>query len=113
MRKLAFWGALAVVALSGVLAYPLAFAGTQRSDCPGKVVCPLTGNEVCKDQCPLSVKKTDSTRADCPGQIECPLTGELIGREKRPAATAKMEAVTQADAAAEDDLPPCCRKAKK
>lgn len=115
MRKLAFCGALAVVALSGLLAYPLAVAGTQRGDCPGTIVCPLTGNEVCKDQCPLSAKKTDSTRADCPGQIECPLTGELICRDKCPAAaTAKAAAVTQEVATTEVvDLPPCCRKAKK
>lgn len=115
MRKLAFWGALAVVALSGALAFPLVFAGTLRSDCPGKFVCPLTGNEVCKDRCPLSAKKTDSTRADCPGQIECPLTGELICRDKCPAATtAKADVVTQEVAVAEDaDLPPCCRRAKK
>jgi|ThiBio_inoc_plan_1041526.scaffolds.fasta_scaffold02933_9 hypothetical protein len=72
MRKLPFWGALAVLALCGVPAYPLAFASTQRSDCPGKVVCPLTGNEVCKDQCPLSVKKTDSTRAESAAEDDPP-----------------------------------------
>jgi len=30
------------------------FASTgERPDCPGKIVCPLTGQLVCKDRCPL------------------------------------------------------------
>lgn len=118
MRKRAVWGVFAVLAFGGLAALPLAFAGAsaqkQRADCPGKVVCPLTGQEVCKDQCPLAAKQTDSTRADCPGQMACPLTGELVCEDQCPAAAAKVEAVTQADTAADDaDLPPCCRKAKR
>jgi hypothetical protein len=119
MRKLALWGVFAVVVFGGLVALPLAFAGAgaqkQRADCPGKVVCPLTGEEVCKDQCPLAAKKTASTRADCPGQVECPLTGELVCKDQCPVGdAAKAEASTKAAAAAEDtDLPPCCRKAKK
>lgn len=115
MRKLALWGALAVIALGGAAAYPLAFAGTQRGDCPGKVVCPLTGDEVCKDRCPLSAQKTDRTRADCPGQIECPLTGEWVCLDQCTAsATAEVAAVAEEAATAADaDLPPCCRKAKR
>lgn len=59
MRKTVLRGAFLLVAFGGLVALPLAFAasdkGTQRSDCPGKVVCPLTGEEVCKDQCPVGV----------------------------------------------------------
>jgi hypothetical protein len=25
----------------------------EREDCPGKIVCPLTGEVICADQCPL------------------------------------------------------------
>jgi hypothetical protein len=104
MRKLTLWNALAVIALGGLLALPLAFAGTQRSDCPGKVVCPLTGEEICKDQCPLAAKKTGTTRAECPGQIECPLTGDVVCRDQCPVAdlTTKEEA----------GLSDCCRQKK-
>ena len=27
-------------------------ASAERADCPGKIVCPLTGELVCIDQCP-------------------------------------------------------------
>ncbi len=119
MRERAFLSVFAVVALSGLVALPLAFAGvgaqTQRADCPGKVVCPLSGQEVCKDECPLAATKTASTRADCPGQIACPLTGELVCKDQCPVGQAvKADTSTKAGAAAEDaDLPPCCRNLKK
>ena len=41
------------VALCVTAAYPLALASGSRSDCPGKIVCPITGEAVCSDQCPL------------------------------------------------------------
>jgi hypothetical protein len=116
MKKLVVPSLLGLVALVGlVAAYPLALAGGttgERSDCPGKVVCPLTGEEVCKDRCPLTAKatKTDPTRADCPGQIECPLTGELVCRDQCPATEAAKSADTTALVSDEDaELPPCCR----
>src|SRR5262245_39100862 len=106
----------AVAALGGLLALPLALAGGQqrKNDCPGKVVCPLTCGEVCRDRGPLAGKKIDSTRADCPGQIECPLTGELVGRDKCPVATVSKEArASNADASGdESELPACCRDNK-
>ena len=52
----------------------------EQSACPGRVVCPLTGEEVCKDECPL----VDASRSNCPGKIECPLTGELVCRDRCP-----------------------------
>lgn len=38
---------------AGVSAYAAANARSERPDCPGKIVCPLTGDLVCKDRCPL------------------------------------------------------------
>ncbi len=92
---------LAIVAVvGGVVTYSLAFASTQRGDCPGTVICPLTGKEVCKDRCPL----LDPQRADCPGKIECPLTGELVCRDECPLAdAAPTDEVTKA---------PCYQRSK-
>ncbi len=36
-----------------VTALAASAAVRQRPDCPGKVVCPLTGDLVCADRCPL------------------------------------------------------------
>lgn len=70
-----------------------------RADCPGKIVCPQTGQLVCRDQCPT----IDPDRPDCPGRIECPLTGELVCVDRCPLG---------ADRAAGDAVPPCCRGRK-
>lgn len=54
---------LAVAALGAILASPM----TDRPDCPGKIVCPLTGELVCKDRCPLnaaSAKEASAPAAD-------------------------------------------------
>ena len=117
MKRFILTSLFGVLALGLVAAaYPLATASTraERSDCPGQVVCPLTGQVVCKDRCPLVAKvtKTDATRADCPGQIECPLTGELICRDKCPATTAAKPTDPTALASEEAQLPPCCRTKK-
>lgn len=71
--------AVAVLIGGGLGAYQLARAG-ERPDCPGKIICPLTGEEICKDQCPL----IDPNRPDCPGKIQCPLTEELVCRDRCP-----------------------------
>lgn len=117
MRKMALRGAFLLVALGGLVALPLAFASSEKSggrrDCPGKVTCPLTGEEVCKDQCPLAARKaTASVRDDCPGTVTCPLTGEEVCKDQCPV-TASAAAVSASAADTSDDLPPCCRKAKK
>lgn len=36
----------------------------ERADCPGKIVCPLTGELVCKDRCPLGAQKADQKEED-------------------------------------------------
>ncbi len=38
--------------------------GTERLDCPGKIVCPLTGELICVDQCPVGEAKTRSIAAE-------------------------------------------------
>jgi hypothetical protein len=79
MRKSLVWMAvLGLVLGSTVLAYGV--GGAMRGDCPGKITCPLTGEEVCKDQCPL----VDASRPDCPGKVECPLTGDLVCKDRCP-----------------------------
>ncbi len=88
--------AVAVVGL--IVAAAGATAGFQRSDCPGKIICPLTGDEVCKDQCPLA----DAARDDCPGKIECPIDGSLVCRDQCPLASVENGA-TQPQRS-------CCRK---
>lgn len=69
-------GLVCLASLAGFAA-----ANSDRLDCPGKIVCPLTGKLVCKDQCPAR----DANRADCPGQIVCPLTGQLVCKDRCPA----------------------------
>lgn len=75
MKKLALTSLFGLVALVGLAAaYPLASAsGTKetRSDCPGKVTCPLTGEEVCKDRCPLAAKN-DAKEALASVEAELP-----------------------------------------
>lgn len=73
-----------LVALAGAVTLGglgLAAASSERPDCPGKIVCPMTGKLVCKDQCPAR----DANRPDCPGQIVCPLTGQLVCKDRCPA----------------------------
>ncbi|GJQ27816.1 MAG: hypothetical protein HBSAPP02_28480 [Phycisphaerae bacterium] len=99
---------LAVAASSVVLLTVAAFGAmrwattsTDRPDCPGKIVCPLTGELICRDQCPT----VDPNRPDCPGRIECPQTGELICVDKCPLG-AKAKSQTKSCCGA------CCEKQK-
>ena len=96
MKTTAIWTTgLLVVLGATVFAYGINTSNA-RSDCPETIECPITGEEVCKDQCPL----IDANRPDCPGKIECPLTGELVCRDECPLGA------TSGD---EEALPPCCR----
>lgn len=91
-------GLLLMLAVS-VAAHGYSRSG-ERADCPGKVICPQTGDEICKDQCPL----IDAERADCPGKIECSLTGEPVCRDKCPSLAAGE------DIQAAVESPSCCEK---
>lgn len=96
MRTKAIWAAgLLIVLGTTVFAYGIDISDP-RNDCPGAIQCPITGEEVCKDQCPL----VDAERPDCPGKVKCPLTGELVCRDECPLALASGD---------DEALPPCCR----
>lgn len=59
MRRIALWTtAVALLLGGGVLGYRHAQAAAERGDCPGKIVCPITGELICADQCPLSHAST-------------------------------------------------------
>lgn len=54
MRKRIIPVVLLLATGAGVTAYAATSSlNPQREDCPGKIVCPLTGNLVCEDRCPL------------------------------------------------------------
>lgn len=72
----------------------------ERPDCPGRITCPLTGEPVCRDKCPL----IDRTREDCPGMIVCPLTGKLVCKDRCPLGE---KALVGAKA---NGTPSCCAK---
>ncbi len=96
-----------LVSLGGM---KIALADSERADCPGKVVCPLTGELVCRDQCPT----IDPDRPDCPGRIICPLTGDLVCRDRCPLGKRAdgEEEAAKAGSCGDgngDDLPSCCR----
>lgn len=39
-------------------------SNSTRPDCPGKIVCPLTGEQVCKDRCPVTAAHIPPTAAE-------------------------------------------------
>ena len=78
--------ALAIVVVSGIV-----LAQSEGRDCPGKIVCPQTGELVCRDKCPT----IDPNRPDCPGRIVCPLTGKLVCRDRCPAKQAETASGAQ------------------
>lgn len=86
------------LALATAGAFGIARASSERVDCPGKITCPVTGETICRDQCPT----IDPNRADCPGRIECPLTGELVCIDHCP--------VGQKETAIAPDRPSCCKE---
>ena len=88
--------ALSLATLGGMA---VASANAGRADCPGKIICPITGELVCWDRCP----SVDSSRSDCPGRIECPVTGDLVCRDRCPARG------TVADGTQTASRPSCCQ----
>lgn len=55
-RLLMATAATGVAAASAVAAYMS--GGVQREDCPGKIICPITGDLICADECPAESAKT-------------------------------------------------------
>jgi len=84
--------------LAGASALGIGAAAWERADCPGKITCPLTGEVICRDQCP----NVDPDRSDCPGRIECPITGELVCVDQCP--------LGEEPQAAAAGVPSCCQK---
>lgn len=91
--------AAGLIGLAGFAALATA-AAAGRPDCPGKIVCPQTGQLICRDKCPT----VDPNRPDCPGRITCPQTGELVCRDRCP--------LNGSEATAAKDTPACCRGRK-
>jgi hypothetical protein len=79
MNKRKLWtGAAALLLAAGVGAYALGTARAsrhaERADCPGKITCPLTGEEICKDKCPVGVEAQASAAKKsgyCPSKKAC------------------------------------------
>lgn len=97
MKTKAIWAA----GLSVVLGATLFAYGTEMGDalsyCPETIECPITGEDICKEQCPL----VDANRPDCPGKVECPLTGELVCKDECPLVAASAD---------DEALLTCCRE---
>lgn len=79
-------GGLTLAAVSSI---GLGSATSERTDCPGKITGPLTGEVICRDQCTI----VDSNRSECPGGIECPDTGELVCVDRCAASAEKPSQV--------------------
>ncbi len=90
--------AVGLVAVTGIV---LAQSRGERPHCPGKIVCPQTGELICRDKCPTA----DPSRPDCPGRIVCPLTGELVCKDRCPLVKKGTLAETK-----QSDVPPCCER---
>ncbi len=59
MKRLLIGSAVAIVLLGGAV-YALR-SSSDRADCPGKIVCPLTGEVICADRCPLGTAAAAET----------------------------------------------------
>lgn len=62
--------ALAILGVATLGAVKLGAANTGRADCPGQIVCPLTGKLVCRDRCPIgdTATATADAKAEPSGQ---------------------------------------------
>lgn len=90
--------AVSLIGLALLATAKFTTAETDRTDCPGKIVCPETGELVCRDRCPT----VDPDRQDCPGRIVCPINGKLVCIDRCPLGASDAE---KADA---NTTPPCC-----
>ncbi len=105
---------LAVMGFAAFGGMTLVSAQSDRADCPGQIVCPQTGELICRDKCPT----LDANRADCPGRIVCPQTGELICVDRCPLGEKGSKGnpaddVTMVhDGATADGKPSCCKSGK-
>lgn len=68
MKKTLRWMIPAALAVGGMaLAGSLIAAARDRADCPGKIVCPISGEVICADRCPLTLQEAaPETAAEAP-----------------------------------------------
>lgn len=65
--------AAATLAASSLGAFGLASTQAGRPDCPGKIVCPLTGELVCKDRCPIDKERAATNGEALPACCRKPM----------------------------------------
>jgi copper chaperone CopZ len=68
-----------IVAISLV---PAEARAQDRPDCPGKIICPLTGDLVCKDRCPLGVNEAARTLVCCATDAPEVAPGMVSGQDQ-------------------------------
>jgi hypothetical protein len=79
MRKVAIMAATGAVAVAaGGMAAHMLGNDPDRPDCPGRIVCPITGDTICADQCPLEAQARE---------VSLPVTEAPL----RPCCTGKTE----------------------
>ena len=100
-HKTLMLGSIALVGLVAVTGIVLAQSRTNRADCPGKIVCPKTGELTCRDKCPT----VDPNRPDWLGRLVCPLTGELVCKDRCPLHANEVTPDTP-----QPKVPPCCAR---
>lgn len=70
-RNIVIWTALGLGAAAAAGAMSIQQAHAERADCPGKVVCPLTGELVCRDRCPLDAAAASGADARQASRRSC------------------------------------------
>lgn len=67
MRRKVLWTlvALSLVLAAGLYVFPSVSGSQEKPDCPGTIVCPISGRIVCIDRCPL--RETGSEESHRPG----------------------------------------------
>jgi len=86
-KSLAIAGVIGLLS-AGTGSMAVSVAETSRSDCPGMIVCPLTGEDVCADRCPVEAMNTPSAASEtadalcggaCPAPAPKPKPGKPDG----------------------------------
>jgi hypothetical protein len=73
------WMAACLVAAASIDAQTFA---QERPDCPGKIICPLTGEPVCKDRCPLGTTSGPAKGSCCAPQLGAVALGVLASTKR-------------------------------
>lgn len=79
MRKAVIMSTVAGIAAvgAGVAAYNSGSTRSERPDCPGKIICPITGELICIDQCPAQEQSVAAPeQAQAAGERCCCYDGE-------------------------------------